>query len=188
VQLHRVRPWWYYALRSFDVTQYQESKIRGSCRRKASQYLEILVSDKAERERTTVSDLLKTRLSARRSRRLDARSFLAISSRRGAARCACGKGEYLPAAWPLTRPLRGPARERDRDGREGRVGWKGGSGRERERDSVIRSKAKRAPADFWDPAKNAWARSPRGLAEAVEGRTLFRAVRAPGPSVQPRGS
>lgn len=53
---------------------------------------------------------------------------------------------------------------------------------------MIRSKAKRAPADFWDPAKNAWARSPRGLAEAVEGRTLFRAARAPGPSVQPRGS
>lgn len=53
---------------------------------------------------------------------------------------------------------------------------------------MIRSKAKRAPADFWDPAKNAWARSPRGLAEAVEGRTLFRTARAPGPSVQPRGS
>ncbi|KYN19228.1 hypothetical protein ALC57_08405, partial [Trachymyrmex cornetzi] len=73
--------------------------------------------------------------------------------------------------------------------RKSRAEGRGGEGRrERERDGVIRSKAKRAPADFWDPAKNAWARSPRGLAEAVEGRTLFRAARAPGPSVQPRDS
>lgn len=35
-------------------------------------------------------------------------------------------------------------------------------------------KAKRAPATCCDPAENAWARSPRGLASAGESRTLFR--------------
>lgn len=40
------------------------------------------------------------------------------------------------------------------------------------------SKAKTAPSTCCDPAENAWARSPRGLAEASEGRTLFRLVYA----------
>jgi len=63
--------------------------------------------------------------------------------------------------------------------RKRRVPARRGAARERH------PKAKRAPADSWDPAKNAWARSPRGLAEAAEGRTLFRTARAPGPFVQP---
>lgn len=140
------------ALRPFDVTQYQESKIRGSRPRKVVDTLETLVSNKAN------ASIVASGNSFRLRDRFSCRS-------RRKRRMGRGNGTR-----PLTRPL-GGSRARERDHRvsetaeeerdEGGEGRSKGGGKEAER----HPKAKRAPADFWDPAKNAWARSPRGLAE-----------------------